>query len=101
MSSVKEKVRKAIFAKLRSLRRKLNALGVPCVYSRSVLSHENGENAFKITFEATGNNGDTTLLPKLSLRTSRTVEEFDHTNFEHGLARLKEQFYGHDGHDDV
>ena len=54
MRTVKEKVRKAIFAKLRSLRLKLNTQGIPCVYSRSVLSHEEGDNGFKIIFQAVG-----------------------------------------------
>ena len=101
MSSVKEKFRKAAFAKLTSLQKKLNAQNIPCVYSRSVLSHEDGENAFKIIYQATGENGDATLLPKLSIRTGRIVEEFDHTIFDQGLARLKEQFHVHENHDDV
>lgn len=92
MSSVKEKVRKAVFAKLRSLRRKLNAQGIPCVYARSVLSHEEGENSFKITYATTADNDDTSLLPKLSLRTSSSIEEFDASNFERGLARIRELF---------
>ena len=101
MSSVNEKVRKAAFSKLRSLRRKLNAQGVPCTYSRSVLSHQDEDNAFKITILANGNNGDTSLLPSVSIRTGESVEEFDHAAFEQGIVRIKEVFYAHDDHDDV
>jgi hypothetical protein len=85
MNSVKEQVRKAIFGKLRNLRKKLNAQGVPCAYSRSVLSHENGGTGFKITCDAS-------LLPQISIKTGDSIEEFDGTNFEQGLARLKERF---------
>ena len=67
MNSAKETVRKAIFGKLRSLRRKLNAQGVPCAYSRSVLSGP----GFKITYQP-GNNGDASLLPTVSIRTGDT-----------------------------
>lgn len=101
MRSVREKVRKAVFSKLRSLRRKLNAQGVPCIYARSVLSHQDGASGFQITYETTGNNGDTTLLPKLSIRTGTMIEEFDHTNFEQGLVRLKQQFHVHESRDGV
>lgn len=93
MNSVKERVRKAIFAKLRNLRRKMNAQGIPVTYSRSTLSHEDGDNGFKITFQAVGTNGDMSLLPKLSLRTGESIEEFDSTNFDQGIARVKQMFH--------
>lgn len=93
MTSAKEQIRKAIFGKLLSLRRKLNAQGVPCAYSRSVLSHENGVGGFKITFQP-GNNGDATLLPQISIRTGEAIEEFDGSNFEQGLTRVRELFHG-------
>ena len=93
MRSDKEKVRKAIFGKLRNLRRKLNAQGIPCVYARMVLSHDTGEIGFKITYEAS-DNGDATLRPELSIRTGRIIEKFDSTNFEQGLARVRELFDG-------
>lgn len=91
MTSEKEKVRKAIFGKLRTLRRKLNSQGVPCAYSRSVLSHENGGSGFRITCQPS-TNSDVTVLPKISIRTSDAVEEFDATTFERGLARIQELF---------
>ena len=87
MTSTKEQTRKAIFGKLRNLRRKLNSQGVPCTYARSVLSHENGGSGFKITCDAA-------LLPKISIRTGEAIEEFDDSNFEQGLARLREAFHG-------
>jgi hypothetical protein len=90
--SINEKIRKAIFAKLRELRRKLAAQGIPCLYARSVLSHDDGDNNFKITYQATGNNGDTSLLPQLTIRTGDTIEEFDNANFEQGLIRIRELF---------
>ena len=86
MNSAKEQVRKAIFGKLRNLRRKLKSQGVPCAYSRSVLSHENGGSGFKI-------NCDAALLPQISIRTGEAIEEFDDTNFEQGLTRLRELFH--------
>ena len=90
MNSENERRRKAIFGKLRTLRRKLNAQGIPCTYTRSVLSHEEAEVGFKITCEA----NDTAILPRLSLRTGRIVESFDEENFEHGLGRLRETLAG-------
>ena len=98
MQRTKEQIRKAIFGKLTGLRRKLNAHGIPCVYARSVLSHEDGDNSFKITYEGGGDNGETTLLPKLTLCTGQAVENFDDSNFEHGLARVKELFKAQKGH---
>ena len=83
MNSVKEQVRKAIFGKLRNLRKKLTTEGVPCAYARSVLSHENGSSAFKITCDAS-------LLTQISIRTGDAVEEF--TSAEQGLARVRELF---------
>jgi hypothetical protein len=83
MNSVREKVRKSIFGKLRSLRRKLASQGVPCAYSRSVLSHENGGTGFKITCDAS-------LLPQVSINTGDGIEEFN--NVEQGLARVRELF---------
>lgn len=93
MNSAKEQIRKAIFGKLRNLRRKLNSQGVSCAYSRSVLSHENGGSGFKITYQP-GNNGDAALLPQISIRTGEAIEEFDGSNFEQGLARVRELFHG-------
>jgi hypothetical protein len=87
MTSTKEQTRKAIFGKLRSLRRKLNSQGIPCAYSRSVLSHENGSSGFKIICDAA-------LLPQISVRTGEAVEEFDASNIEQGLARVRELFQG-------
>jgi hypothetical protein len=87
MNSQKEQVRKAIFGKLRNLRKKLNSQGVPCAYSRSVLSGT----GFKITFQP-GNNGEVSLQPKISIRNGDGIEEFDGTNFEAGLARVRELF---------
>jgi len=92
MTSVKETIRKAIFGRLRCLRRKLNAQGVPCGYRRSVLSHDNGGTGFKITIQP-GNNGDATLLPQISIRTGEAIEEFDHANFEQGMARVVQLFH--------
>lgn len=96
MTSVKERVRKAIFGRLKSLQRKLHAQGIPCTYSPSVLTHEGGNMSFTITYRPSGN-GDTTVLPQLSIRTSENVEEFDSTNFEHGLARVNELFHAQNG----
>jgi hypothetical protein len=93
MSSEKERIRKAIFGKLRTLRRKLNSHGVPCDYSRSVLSHENGSGGFRITCHS-DSNGDVTVFPKISIRTDQAIEEFDATTFEQGLARVRELFQG-------
>jgi hypothetical protein len=87
MNGEKERVRKVIFGKLRTLRRKMNDQGIPCSYARSALSHDTDEIGFKITF---GTDGD--MLPRLSLRTGTTVEEFDEASFEAGLARLREAF---------
>jgi hypothetical protein len=98
MNGDKERLRKAIFGKLRTLHRKLINQGIPCNYARSVLSHDDAEIGFKITWEAS-NNGHMTLLPRLSLRTGSLVETFDETNFELGLARLREAFGT--GHKDV
>ena len=88
MTSNKEQTRKAVFGKLRSLRRKLNSQGVPCAYSRSVLSGT----GFKITYRP-GNNGDASLLPSISVRNGDAVEEFDATTFKQGLARVQELFH--------
>lgn len=84
MTSQKEQVRKAIFGKLRNLRKKLNAQGVPCAYSRSVLAHENGGTGFRITCDAS-------LLPQISVNTGDGIEEFN--NVEQGLARVKQLFH--------
>lgn len=92
MNRAKEQVRKAIFSKLRGLRQKLNTQGIPCVYARSVLSHVNGVTGFTITVEAAGSNGDTTLLPRLSVRNGENVEEFEGSSFEMGLVRVREMF---------
>ena len=73
--------------KLRNLRRKLNSQGVPCAYSRSVLSGT----GFKITYQPSSN-GDASLLPTISIRTGDAVEEYDGTNVEQGLARVRELF---------
>lgn len=88
MTSEKERIRKAIFGKLRSLRRKLNAQGVPCTYSRSVLSHKSGSNGFTITCT----NGDATLLTIISIRTGEGIEDFDAAHCEQGLARVRQLF---------
>jgi hypothetical protein len=85
MTTAKEQTRKAIFGKLRNLRRKLNRHGVPCDYSRSVLSHQNGGSGFKITCDAS-------LLPRISVRNGEAIEEFDDSNFEQGLTRVQELF---------
>lgn len=90
MNSDNERLRKAIFGKLRTLRRKLNAQGIPCDDARSVLSHDMAEVGFRITCEAT----DTAILATLSLRIGTTVETFDETSFEQGFARLREAFAG-------
>ena len=87
MTSQKEQVRKAIFGKLRNLQQMLNAKGVPCAYSRSVLSGS----GFRITYQPR-NNGDVSPQPKISIRNGEAVEEFDATNFEAGLARILELF---------
>ena len=87
MTSIKEQTRKAIFGKLRNLRRKLNSQGVRCAYSRSVLSHEDGGSGFKITCDAS-------LLPSISVRNGDAIEEFDVSNFEQGLSRVQELFKG-------
>lgn len=86
MTSTKEQNRKAIFGKLRNLRRKLNRQGVPCDYARSVLSHENGVGGFKITCDAS-------LLPRISVRNGEAIEEFDDSNFEQGLTRVRALFH--------
>ena len=86
MTSTKEQTRKAIFGKLRNLRRKLNRQGVPCDYARSVLSHQNGGSGFKITCDAA-------LLPQISIRTGEAIEDFGDTNFEQGLTRVRELFH--------
>jgi hypothetical protein len=87
MNSVKEKVRKSIFGKLRSLRNKLNAHGIPCSYSRSVVSGA----GFTITYQLS-DNGGASLSPKISIRTGEIIEDFDATTFETGLARVRELF---------
>lgn len=86
MSNERERVRKAIFGKLRTLRQKLYEQGIPCDYSRSVLSHDAGTFGFRITCDGL------TMLPHLSLRVGTDVETFDESNFESGLARLRELF---------
>src|SRR5262249_53570009 len=86
MTSTKEQTRKAIFGKLRSLRRKLNRQGVPCDYARSVLSHESGVGGFKITCDAS-------LLTRISVQNGEAIEEYDASNFEQGLARVRELFH--------
>lgn len=92
MSSEKERIRKAIFGKLRTLRRKLNEKGIPFTYACSVLSHDAAEVGFKITVEPS-NNGHPAMLPRLSLRRGGIVETFDETNFDDGLARLRDAFH--------
>jgi hypothetical protein len=92
MHSSKETIRKAIFGRLRCLKKKLNSHGIPCAYARSILSHDSGNAGFKITFQP-GTNGDATLLPQISIRMGKTIEEFDGTNFEQGLARVIELFH--------
>jgi hypothetical protein len=87
MNNAKETIRKAIFGKLRNLRRKLTSQGIPCTYARSILSHENGGSGFKITCDAA-------LLPQISVRNGEGIEEFDASNFEQGLSRLRELFHG-------
>jgi hypothetical protein len=94
MNRTKEQVRKAVFGKLKTLRRKLHAQGVACTYARSVLSHDNGGAGFKITYRAS-DNGDSTLLPELTVRTAEGVQTFDQSTFDQGLGRIKELF--HDG----
>ena len=86
MNSAKEQVRKAIFGKLRNLRRKLTSQGVPCAYARSVLSHENGGSSYKITCDAS-------VLLRISVRNGEAIEEFDVSNFEQGLTRVRELFH--------
>jgi hypothetical protein len=93
MTSEKERIRKAIFGKLRTVRRKLNAQGVPCTYSRSVLSHESGGNGFTITCT----NGDAIPLTTISIRTGEGVEDFDAAQFEQGLARVRQLFQNQGG----
>ena len=86
VSNEKERLRKAVFGKLRTLRRKLNQQGIPCDYSRSVLSHDAGMFGFRIACDGS------TVLPHLSVRVGTDVETFEGANFETGLTRLRELF---------
>lgn len=95
MTRTKEQHRKAVFAKLQGLRRKLLARGVPCTYARSLLSHENGCTAFTITCRLADD--QTTLLPQVVVRTAEGTQTFDHLAFDQGLARLNELFQGQGG----
>lgn len=97
MTRTKEQTRKAVFGKLRGLRRKLHAQGVPCVYSRSALTGDTGTSGFTITYEASGDNGGMTLLPRISIRTAEGTEEFDYLNFGQGIARVRQLFQAQDG----
>jgi hypothetical protein len=89
MNTEKERIRKAIYGKLRTLHRKLAAAGISCRYTRSVLSHDADDVSFKITCQPS-NDGDLTVLPRLSVRSGDTVETFDESNIEDGLVRLRE-----------
>ena len=42
---------------------------------------------FKVTCDAS-------LLPRISVRIGDAIEEFDATNFEQGLGRVRELFHG-------
>src|SRR5438874_990770 len=97
MARTKEQVRKAIFGKLRSLRRKLHSQGVSCVHSRSSLTSDNGKSGFTITYEASGDNGDMTLLPRISIRTAEGTQEFDYFNFGQGIACVRQLFQTENG----
>lgn len=97
MARTKEQVRKAVFGKLRSLRRKLHAQGVPCVHARSVLTHDDGTSGFAVTYKATGDNGDMNLLPHVSIRTAEGTEDFDYLTFGQGMARIRQLFQAHNG----
>lgn len=88
MTRTKEQLRKGIFSKLRGLRQKLHAHGIPCTYARSVLSHDNGGTGFTITCRVADD--DATLLPQIAVRTAEGTQTFDHLTFDLGLARLKE-----------
>jgi hypothetical protein len=92
MTRTKEQLRKAVFAKLQGLRRKLLARGVPCTYARSVLAHDNGGSGFTITCGVAG--GQATLLPQIVVRTAEGTQSYDHLTFDQGLDRLKELFQG-------
>jgi hypothetical protein len=94
MSRTKEQVRKAIFGNLHSLSRKLHAQGVPCTYARSILSHDNDGTGFTITYRLADD--QTTLLPQISIRTAEGTQNFDHLNYEQGLARIEELFQAKD-----
>jgi hypothetical protein len=95
MTRTKEQLRKAVFGKLQSLRRKLLARGVPCTYARSVLSHQNGDTGFTITYRLADD--EATPLPQIVVHTAEGTQTFDHLIFEQGLARLKEFFRDHGG----
>jgi hypothetical protein len=90
MTRTKEQLRKAVFGKLQSLRRKLLARGVLCTYARSVLSHENGDTSFTITCRLADDQA--TLLPQVVVRTAEGTQTFDHLAFDQGLTRLQELF---------
>lgn len=88
MTRTKEQIRKAVFGKLRGLRQKLLAQGVPCTYARSVLSHDSGEIAFRITCRLADDQAS--LLPQIAVRTAAGTESLDHLPLDQGLARIKE-----------
>ena len=96
MILTKEQTRKAVFGKLRGLRRKLHAQGVSCVHSRSALTGDNGTSGFTIRYEASGDDGETTLLPHVSIRTAEGTEDFDYLNFGQGIARIRRLFQTQD-----
>lgn len=95
MTRSKEQLRKAVFAKLRGLRRKLLARGVPCTYARSVLSHQNSDTGFTITCRLADDQA--TPLPQIVVHTAEGTQTFDHLAFEQGIARLQELFRDHGG----
>jgi hypothetical protein len=90
MTRTKEQLRKAVFGKLQCLRRKLVARGVPCSYTRSVLSHDSGDIGFTITCRLADDQA--TPLPQIVVHTAEGTQTFDHLTFEQGLARLQVLF---------
>ena len=97
MTRTKEQLRKAVFGKLRSLRRKLHAQGVSCVQSRSALTRDDGTSGFTITYEASRDNGGMALLPHISIRTAEGTQDFDYLDFGQGIARIRQLFQAQDG----
>jgi hypothetical protein len=91
MTRTKEQLRKAIFAKLKGLRRKLHGLGVPSTYTRSELRNTQGEISFTITCRVADDQA--TVLPRISVRTAEGVETLDHLPLDQGIIRLKELFH--------